>query len=177
MTKQEILNVVNNESVKNGQFFSVLYVGCPSNMRKTNNPYVGRVMKATLVSGIQFGVSYTNKLNNEREREGLVPDFVSHPMRGCEWVEGYANQICEAVKDGSWKLRITLTENVKFESKWMIDGRAATAEEVAEIKSFIPERTELPLVMNIGIEKIACCKVGGQIFQADQQQAPVLAMA
>jgi hypothetical protein len=53
-----------------GQFIGLVTETVPD-MRKTGNPFFGRVTKKSFTT-VQIGASYTNAVNNRREKEGSV---------------------------------------------------------------------------------------------------------
>lgn len=56
-------------------------------MRKTNNPYAGKVYKDSSVNG-EIHWNYSSSVNRQRIREDLVPDFVAKPRK---WGERLPN--------------------------------------------------------------------------------------
>lgn len=161
-------------SVRNGQFESIVWEGSMSSMRKTNNPYVGRVRKIVRGINYQFGVSYENKVNNERERMGLERDFVSQSPKGKEWVE--YPKVLRSIKDSEkMYLRASTTANSKTEIVYLVDNRLATKEEVEEILSFIPTH-EPTMVFDLSLDKILKWNVGGETYQKAETLASLAEM-
>lgn len=147
----------------NGQMESIVWEGSMSTMRKRNNPYVGRVRKVCKGINLQFGVSYENKVNNEREREGLERDFIPQSPRGMEW-EVYP-KVLRSIKDSEKKyIRVTTTAKTRIEVIYLVDDRIATSEETAEILSYIP-KSEASSVFNLAEESIIRWKVGGREYE------------
>jgi len=63
---------------KRGTTFVGLITETVPQMRKTNNPWHGRVTKRSEVNGA-IGWIYGNSVNYQREREGLESDFTAFP--------------------------------------------------------------------------------------------------
>lgn len=109
----------------------------PTNMRKRNNPYVGRVQVLTCYDARQFA-DYTNVVAS-RTSDG---EYTATDM-------GYETLIprlldTKTLKDGSQNLYLRLMEKsqdskvVKF---YLLDGEIVTdANTISEIKSFIPTK-------------------------------------
>lgn len=147
----------------NGGFESIVWEGSMSSMRKTNNPYVGRVRKIVKGTNYQFGVSYENKVNNERERQGLERDFVPQSPKGREWV--VYPKILRSTKDADKTyLRVSTTANSTTEVVYLVDDRLATKEEVAEILSFIPPHDKT-LVFDLNTDNILKWNVDGKTYR------------
>jgi hypothetical protein len=103
-------------------------------MRKTANPYVGRVTKLTKCQ-YQFGYNYQNAVNNRLAKEGKEPNFTTDARKWGVWV--VPNKVAE--HKGEFYLRFYTMENATPKVVYLVDNRLATPEEVAEIKSFLTE--------------------------------------
>jgi hypothetical protein len=107
-------------------------------MRKTNNPYMGRVRKVSTYTNVALGRDYQAAVNSRLEQSGEKADFVAAPPRGMHHY-GQGGFLLQSDSDESkYYLRLTMNRNTKIESRYMVDGRAATDAEVAEIKTFLP---------------------------------------
>lgn len=105
-------------------------------MRKTNNPYVGRVKKVTYYTNIAVGRVYENGVNNRLEKEGLAPDFETEKQKGRTWVDFPYFEVSDKDPNQHY-LRLTLNKNTTTRVIYMVDGREATNVEVDEIKTFL----------------------------------------
>lgn len=111
-------------------FISFVSLTTPT-MRKTNNPYFGRVQKRTTASGVLFNATYWgsdengNPLpKNERGKE---------PLRWGMW-RNFRKTI---EHNGKVYMRVYFTKNSYIKTEYLLDGRLATETEKNEILSFI----------------------------------------
>ena len=106
-------------------------------MLKTANPYVGRVKKRVM-SNVVINFIYANSVNNQREKEGVEPNFMAQPRM--------------------WGVRINGTPFVLHKDKrylecrflkassptYVLDGREVVDQATIDsITSFIPNRHHL----------------------------------
>ena len=125
-------------SINKGTFGTTLIVVTEPKMNKRNNPYFGRVHKATCLTNVAIGYSYENTVNNRLAREGADAEFQSQKPNGRSWVEGMENILLVSDKDAEQMyLRTTMLRNTNSKSVYLIDGRKATEEEVEIIKTFL----------------------------------------
>jgi hypothetical protein len=126
-------------SLTKGVFGIVIIAKTEPRMRKTNNPYFGRVQKVTRLANVAIGYNYENVVNNRLAQEGKTQlHFTAQKPNGKSWVKGYENLFLVADKDGKTEyLRTTMRKNTKPTTMYLVDGKTATDEEVAEIKTFI----------------------------------------
>lgn len=82
ITKSELLNVLLNET---GTPFVHIIMETPVRMNKTGNPYFERVIKRT-TGNFYLGGEYRKRVNNNRVKEGLPPDFVPELPKGKEHI-------------------------------------------------------------------------------------------
>lgn len=125
------------KNVSRGTFgISLITVTVPK-MRKTNNPYFGRVHKASYMTNVALGYDYENSVNNRLDRKGIEADFQAEKPKGKSWCE--YPYILQADKDASIKyLRCTIRPNTKAKSVFILDGKIVTDDAIeAQIKSFI----------------------------------------
>lgn len=134
MKKVNISALVSMMSNLKGATICTLVTYTEPKMRKTNNPYFGRVMKVSKCQ-YQFGYDYENAVNNRLKAQGLTPTFKTSERKWGEWV--VVNKV--AVHKDELYLRFYTMENAKPTTAYLVDNRLATPEEVAEIKTFIPE--------------------------------------
>ena len=110
----------------------------PSGFKKTNNPLHGRVKK---MSGWGFGLNadYSRRVIINREKEGLTPDFEALPS----YAEAINKIVSRKKTDPSiLYLSVFPVNNFGQFTTWFVDNREATAEEVEQIKSFLPTKSE-----------------------------------
>jgi len=123
---------------KRGQFgFTVETLTVPT-MRKTDNPFIGRVTKKTIYTNAVLGCNYSNVINNRLVREGKEPTFVAQPRKGMKRENEF---FLVSLKDpNKFYLEIGLGKNTGTDSTFFLDGKPATPSEEKEIKSFISEK-------------------------------------
>lgn len=130
-------------SINKGTFGTTLIVVTEPKMNKRNNPYFGRVHKATCLTNVAIGYSYENTVNNRLAREGADAEFQSQKPNGRSWVEGMENILLVSDKDAEQMyLRTTMLRNTNSKSVYLIDGRKATEEEVEIIKTFLAKSSK-----------------------------------
>lgn len=132
---------------KRGQFGVTLVTATEPTMRKTANPFIGRVVKLTTTENAHIGVSYESKVNN-RLPEGAEPYQVSKASG-----QTYCNEFLN-VSDknpNQFYLRVGYTHASKAVSEFYVDGRPATADEVQQIKSFCPAPKPCQKQINAGV--------------------------
>lgn len=100
-------------------------------MKKTDNPYLGRVKKHTAYIGVDFGANYTEEVNKRRLEEGKAADFQAKKSP-YEYVNEYFVR-----KGDQLYLQILMQKDVKVKSLYEVDERPATEEEVKEIGTFM----------------------------------------
>lgn len=166
------------KSAKGCQFMTISYSVEPK-MNKRGNPYFGRVTKIS-VAQVQYGYSYQNAVNNRTDED--APEFKAQAMSGAEWLDGYENRLCVSAK--GIRARFYRYEGGKSKSIFLIDGRLASESEVAEIKSFMPQRKPSQTQAAVGliehqvepfaiyIDNILSIKGAGQVVTCD---SPMLA--
>ena len=100
-------------------------------MRKTGNPYMGRVKKHTGYIGVDFGASYTEEVNKRRLEEGKAADFQAKKSLYEDVNEFFVR------KGEQIYLRMLLKKGNAKRVIWEVDGRPATESEIEEIKGFL----------------------------------------
>ena len=125
-------------SLTKGVFGVVIIAKTEPRMRKTNNPYFGRVQKVTRLANVAIGYNYENVVNNRLEQEGKGQlHFTAQKPNGKSWIKGYENLFLVADKDGTTEyLRTTMRRNTKPTTMYLVDGKEATPSQEAEIKTF-----------------------------------------
>lgn len=132
----EVVNFLNG-MVRN-TFGVVVTTNTEPRMNKTNNPYFGRVRKVSVITNVALGRDYENAVNARLGREGLETDFKAAKPNGKHHY-GEGGYLLQSDKDAEkFYLRLTENKNTTRKVVWLLDGREATAEEVAAIKVFVP---------------------------------------
>lgn len=140
------------KNVSRGTFGISLITLTEPKMRKTNNPYFGRVHKASYMTNVALGYDYENSVNNRLDKKGLDADFQAEKPKGKSWAE--YPYILQADKDASVKyLRCTMRANTKAKSIYILDGKVVTDDNtLLEIKSFIQKSSTSKKQTEIGLE-------------------------
>lgn len=157
--------------VKGHTFMSCVTVTEPR-MRKTGNPYVGRVHKVTkFVGAINF--DYDNAVENAREREGQSRE---------DWVKGeswsrpitrpdgtFTPFACH--KDDPEKIYLRFRQTAWPQSEYFIDGerveKSAIAEWLQESKPATNQGLDNPVRMNtVSWENVRAVSVNGETLVA-----------
>ena len=116
-------------------------------MRKTNNPFVGRVKKVTKYTDAVLGVDYQNAVNNRLARKGYEKNYQSEAPKGKKHYNAFFYQSLDNEK---FYLKIGIYSNTIIESTYYVNGQIATPQQLAEIKTFIQSKTQ-----NIGKQEKA----------------------
>lgn len=120
-----------------GTFGIVIECETEPRMRKTDNPYFGRVTKRSRIVNVAIGYDYENVVNNRREREGKATDFVADKPKGKHWVQ-FPTILASDKAEGQQYLRTTMRANTKPTSVFLLDGKVVeSAATIEHIKSFI----------------------------------------
>ena len=117
-------------------------------MRKTNNPYFGRVEKQTTATNARFGVDYENAVNGKLEKEGLTADFIKGASM-TDYVNAFINESHDKTKH---YLKLGGNSSTKFHSEYFVDGRKATDAELAEIETFLQVSKPSQKQINAGLQ-------------------------
>ena len=158
-SSNEVINFVNN-NIKRNTFGVVLTTATVPTMRKTNNPYVGRVTKITKSVNVAFGRDYAEKVNKELAERGLQADFKAAKASGKVRYDDFF----DVSDDGSkFYLRVMFNANSKSEVSYLVDGRLATAAEVGEIKAFMPSSAPSAKQMAHGLTSAETIKFVGYL--------------
>lgn len=168
--------------LRNGShtFGSVLLQSIPE-MRKTGNPFYGRVTKLAKWS---FGVNteYYSKLIKELERQGIDASLLTKEPSNYERYNGKPNCPVLKLKSDPSKLYLALFPNKDGVSfvEYYIDGRLATDFEVEQIKSFeygnkpsakqtalgIEEERQIK-IRTVKLESIVAITLEGQTYKVE----------
>jgi hypothetical protein len=132
--KNQILKTL--ESIDGGRAtFATIVTETTPKMRKTNNPFFGRVTKVSKISA-QLNTNYTQKVNNQRGREGSSTDFQAKANWHEPVTDMYNGCISRHKKDTS-KLYLNYVEMEK-KTAYLLDGFPATPEQLKAIFAFFP---------------------------------------
>ena len=150
-TASEAISQVLNELTK-GTFGVTLITLTAPGMNKKHNPYYGRVYKATYLANVAIGYGYENTINSRLEKEGKEPEFESGHLKGYRWSKGMYGLLLESKTNPEQKyLRITMRKNTTKKVVYILDGKIATTEEVADIMPYLKDTT--PNTSNQGLSK------------------------
>lgn len=86
-------------------------------MKKTNNPFINRVQKRT-VQNVMLNFTYENSVNSQREKEGNEEEFIAHPRKWGQRIQG------TPIVDHKGKMYLETKPNGKAQStEWFLDGQ------------------------------------------------------
>ena len=100
-------------------------------MRKTGNPFVGRVFMISRVNGVANFI-YGNSVNRQREREGTEADFQAEPRKWGERVKGTPLVLHKGQMYLELKVERSLGHTYVF-----ANGSALTDTDVTSLKGFL----------------------------------------
>ena len=148
-------------------------------MRKTNNPFYGRVRRIAARSGM-LNANYENAVNHQRAREDhpeagefnanalwngkgehVSPSIVRHTVNGEEYLVFYPTRTTE---DG---------KPIANQDLWLLDGNPVDGETLEQIKSFLCEsgkskRQETDKQISwrtIKLENVSQVTMGGELLE------------
>lgn len=118
-------------------------------MNKRGNPLYGRVIKVAHIQ-MQFGYDYGKAVNNRLAAAGLPTTFDPMGRSWGRWV--VPNKIAE--NKGEYYLRFyTMEKSSVAEIAYLVDGRRATADELATIKAFTPAPSASARQSEVGLDE------------------------
>lgn len=138
-----VLNAISKNENK-GAFVGIVTLTEPT-MRKTNNPFFGRVQKVCR-QVCQIDYDYESAVNRRLKGEGKEPIFNAKSLQWGEWV--IPNKVIS--HKGESYIRVYTTDN-KVDVLYLLDGRVASAEETREILSFCPQKKESARQSEVGL--------------------------
>lgn len=148
------------KATRKGQLgvYLVAVVSCDSKFKASGRQWLGRVFKVTLVSNARLGCTFEGKTN---AMLGNGEHYVSGPLNGMIWLDfPYFKQ---GIKSGKIVLSLcyrACDARTTFDSYYILDGRLATAAEVALIESDMRSSGgESKKQANMGIENKKQTKV------------------
>ena len=134
-------NAINAISeMKRGVFGVQVVTFTEPRMRKTNNPFLGRVRKVANYTHIALGTDYKRTIESRMEKLGIEGEYNVEKAKG---MHRYNDFFMQSDKDeNQFYLNIIFDRSMEshVESYYMIDGRLANEEEVEGIKGFLYEQ-------------------------------------
>ena len=107
-------------------------------MRKTNNPFVGRVKKITHYVNAILGVEYQNVVNNRLTRSGNEATYQSEAPKGKKHYNAFFYQ---SIDGETFYLKIGMYKNTTCHSILFLDGQPATTAQIAQIEPFLQTKS------------------------------------
>jgi hypothetical protein len=124
--------------VQKGTFCVVMLTSTIPTMRKTNNPYIGRVVKVSYRTNVALGWGYQDTINGRLDKKGLSADFVAEKPKGKTWI-AYPFFLEKDADTSVQYIRTFTRNNTTTKSVFVLDGTIVTdANIIADIQSFIP---------------------------------------
>jgi hypothetical protein len=174
LTKDQLVATV--AAVK-GTTFATLETSTVPEMRKTGNPFIGRVRKISKGLNVQIGAIYENAVNRQAEREGNpdAGEFVAEKLAYGSWL--VPHKIIE--HKGAFQIRVTCNPHMKpSEVIYTLDGEPVNDETLAEIKAFEPEKKGSGRQADFGVERevvprnykldsIVSIKINGTLYRIE----------
>lgn len=148
-------------------------------MNKKNNPYYGRVKKATYLANFALGCSYEKTVGAHLEREGIDAEFKAKKPNGLTWIM-YPYILQSDKNPSQLYLRIGETKNMTRKSVLICDGQIVRKDSdlYKEIYSFAKKNDYVPKtqteagltedtmvkVQNYKIENVYALKQGDLVY-------------
>lgn len=130
------------EAMKNTTITSdlSLVIETAPTMRKTDNPYAGKVTKHTIMQ-VRLNHDYQGEVNDRRLLEGKEANFHAKPLAWGQRVmteDGNRTPLIE--NKGQLYLHCQVLKSGK--PTYLVDGHPATDDEFAQILAFMPEKDD-----------------------------------
>ena len=139
--------------INKGTFGITMVTATEPKMRKTSNRFFGRVVKLTYTTNVALGYDYASYIVAKLKREGIVTsveEVRAEKPKGKTWFEN--PYLLVADKDETqFYLRCYYRPNTKEKNVWLVDGRLATDEEIAEVKTFIQTSSSSKKQSDLGL--------------------------
>lgn len=122
-------------------------------MNKRGNPYFGRVQKVSYYRGFMFA-NYENTINGaSAAKSGATGTYIADAPSYCHHVPGLENVLLQNNKDSEQYYLNLLTKKTTttIRSTYLVDGKVATEEQVAEIAQWLPSHTNSKKQEEFGI--------------------------
>jgi len=107
-------------------------------MRKTGNRFLGLVAKHQTFQ-VCFGDDYETGVQRKADQEGLDIEFVAQPLK---WGRHYRDSKFVIEHKDNFYLQCRVLKSNAVEYRWIESGIPLTADEVAELKTFFPQKKE-----------------------------------
>lgn len=133
-------NIINQVSATKKATFGVEIITetIPA-MRKTNNPFVGRVTKIThYIDGV-LGVDYQKTVNRRLAKNGLEANYQSEAPNGKKHYNAFFYQSLN--DENVFYLKIGIYPNTITHSILFLDGQPATPTQIAQIEPFLQTKS------------------------------------
>jgi hypothetical protein len=143
-------------------------------LKKTGNPFdPGQVMKRSVVNGM-VGWNYQNSVNNQRVREGNEEEFVAHPRKWGERIQG--TPFVEHNDKTYLELKVESTKDPVY----LVDGKEATDAQLETIHRFLPTRSgssrqgteKMVIIRDYNLATIKSIKTKGQEYTVEEVVLP-----
>ncbi len=132
-------NIIEQVSKMNKGTFGVeIFTETEPVMRKTNNPFIGRVKKLTHYVNAILGVDYQNAVNNRLTRNGNEANYQSEAPKGKKHYNAFFYQ---SLDGETFYLKIGMYKNTTCKSTYTIDGHEATQSEIEALKPFLQSKS------------------------------------
>ena len=107
-------------------------------MRKTDNPFFGRVEKISKMN-VNFGGIYKNAVEKKMEKEGIEGNYEPAPLK---WGQHYRDSRVIIEHKGNYyaQLRPLRADYVSY--RWAENLKEMTEQEIQEMKTFFPQKKE-----------------------------------
>lgn len=144
LTKDQLVATI---TAVQGTTFATIETDTVPDMRKTGNPYVGRVRKLSKVR-VMIGANYENGVNRQAEREGNedAGEFKAMKLAYGSWL--VPHKLIE--HKGEIQIRVTCKPDEKPEVSYTLDGEPM---EKSVIEPFLPVKKESARQEEFGVER------------------------
>lgn len=150
MTLEEMLLNIDTASGRMGY----VTIETEPKMRKTSNPYMGRVLKrSTIQFRLQNYVSVKANYNGVSQEETTVEPI--------SWAEHLSKFVIQHKKTGE---RYFQLKPERGHATYFLDGKPAKPDDMESILSFIPDKTEGPNWISVKLKNIRRLSVDGKKF-------------
>ena len=143
LTKGELLDQI--ATFRPGAGTIIVAMSTPA-MRKTNNPFYGRVTKITKMTGVQIGTNFQSAKNNSAKRSGcslVEPAVAATPKRrSMEYVNRMIlvnNETGEHYLPVQWTNKSMTYGFVSFDSCYLLDNQPMTHSEFKHLQEFLQD--------------------------------------